>query len=121
MPLSKLRILVVDDYEPIRFLKARLLRKSGAEVLEAKSGAEALKILETEKIDLAVLDINLPDMSAMQLRDLLRAAPATASLPLIYTSASERHSELDAGEVFFQELIDANVLNDAIRKLVGRD
>ncbi len=61
MPLSALHVLIVDDYEPLRSLKAIFLRRAGAVVCEAKCGQEALQMLRTERPDLALLDINLPD------------------------------------------------------------
>ena len=67
MPLSTVRVLTVDDYEPLRYLKSILLRRAGAVVCEAKCGEEALQMLRTERPDLALLDINLPDMSAKEL------------------------------------------------------
>ncbi len=120
MPLSNVRILLVDDFEPLRHLKSLLLRKAGALVFEAKNGREALRCLETERLDLALLDINLPDMSAMELSEANRADGETASLPVIYTSVSERPDRLDPTAVFFQEPIDKAELVAAILKLVGR-
>jgi CheY-like chemotaxis protein len=120
MPLSTLRILLVDDYEPMRELKKILLRRMGPVVIEAQSGREALKILETEPLDLAILDINLPDMSAIELSEAIQPSGGTAPLPVIYTSASERPHHLDPGAVFFQEPLDKTELATAILKLVGR-
>ena len=119
MALLALRILVVDDYEPLRYLKAILLRRSGATVIEAKSGREALKILEVEPVDLAVLDINLPDMSAIELGEAMRADAETASIPVIYTSASERPVGLAPNAVFFQEPIDRVELTRTILQLTN--
>lgn len=119
MPLSALRVLIVDDYEPLRFLKAILLRRAGAEVCEAQCGKDALRLLETERIDLALLDVNLPDMSAKDLFGRMRANPATSAMPVIYTSASDQPSQIEPGDVFFQEPLDARTLIDAIKKSVA--
>ena len=118
--LSALRIMVVDDYEPLRYLKTILLRRGGARVVEAKSGREALQILELEPIDLAVLDINLPDMSAIELGEAMRADAETALIPVIYTSASERPAGLAPDAVFFQEPIDRAELTRTILHLTKR-
>jgi CheY-like chemotaxis protein len=119
MAPSTLRILVVDDYEPLRYLKARLLREAGAIILEASTGAETLRLLAAEGADLVLIDVNLPDMSGVELRNRMRSNPATAAIPVIYTSASERPPHLNAGEVFVQEPIDAKGLIDVIEHQVG--
>jgi CheY-like chemotaxis protein len=120
MPLSTLCVLVVDDYEPLRYLKATLLRRVGAVVREAKCGREALTMLETEQLDLALLDFNLPDMSAKELCQRMRDNPAIPALPVIYTSASDRPDPLDPDDVFFQEPFDLGDLVAAIKASLGR-
>ena len=90
MPLSSLRILVVDDSEPLRYPRTILLRRAGAIVLEAETGRGALTVLETEPLDLAIVDVNLPDMSAIESSDAMQARTESASIPAICASASER-------------------------------
>jgi DNA-binding NtrC family response regulator len=53
------RILVVEDEQLMRSIIVQLLRSQGYEVLEASTAAGALEIFEGEKIDLAILDLNL--------------------------------------------------------------
>ena len=120
MPLHGLRILVVDDYEALRFLKCLLLNKTGAEVLEAATGAEACRVAEKEAIDLTLMDINLPDMSGPEAVHAMRALPGLSAVKAIYTSASELNQELQPGELFLQEPLDRQMLTDAVRKLTGR-
>ena len=120
MPLSTVRVLIVDDFESLRHLKSILLRKAGAVVCEAECGQEALRMLQTERPDLALLDVNLPDMSAKELSASMRADPAISAVPVIYTSASERPDQLEPDDVFFQEPLVVPELVDAIRKLVRR-
>jgi DNA-binding NtrC family response regulator len=58
-PPSPYRILVVEDEQLMRSIIAQLLRSEGHEVLEAHAADAALRIFEKEKIDLAILDVNL--------------------------------------------------------------
>jgi CheY-like chemotaxis protein len=120
MPLSNLCVLVVDDYEPLSYLKAILLRRAGAVVREAHNARDALRILQTERIDLALVDINLPDLSGKELREKMRADPATSAVPVIFTSASDRPTLLGPDDVFFQEPLDTAALFEAIDKMVQR-
>jgi CheY-like chemotaxis protein len=120
VPLSSLRILIVDDYAPLLYLKAILLRRAGADVLEAQFGKDALRILQTEKVDVVLLDVNLPDISGVELRDRMRADPATSGVPVIFTSASDQPGQLGPDDVFFQEPLNTVQLFEAIGKLVRR-
>ncbi len=120
MPLSTLRILLVDDFEPLRYLKSLQLRKTGALILEAKTGREALKILETQAVDVALLDINLPDMSAIELGETMLADKAMSGIPVIYTSASDRPEKLSQDAVFFQEPIEQAELVRTIKRMLRR-
>jgi CheY-like chemotaxis protein len=63
-------VLVVDDDRLVRRLTARMLRTEGYRVLEAESGAEALRTLESEPgIRLLVTDIVMPGMDGLALAD----------------------------------------------------
>jgi CheY-like chemotaxis protein len=120
MPLSGLRILVIDDYEALRCLKTLLLKKAGAETLEASTGAEACRLAESVQIDLALVDINLPDMQGPDAVRALRGRSGCEAVKVIYTSASELSRDLGPGELFLQEPIDRQKLVDAIRASMGR-
>lgn len=63
MPL----ILVVDDDPHIRELVSHLLKSEGFSIVEAANGHEALKVLETTRADLVVLDIMMPGMDGWEL------------------------------------------------------
>ncbi|HEY6362344.1 MAG TPA: response regulator [Vicinamibacterales bacterium] len=59
-------ILVVDDQEAGRFIKTTVLRGAGFRVIEASTGVAALDIARAEPVDIAVLDVNLPDMHGFE-------------------------------------------------------
>jgi two-component system response regulator PilR (NtrC family) len=67
----KARILVVDDERSMRELLAIVLRREGYEVMLADNGRAAIDALEREPVDLLISDINMPDMSGVEV---LRAA-----------------------------------------------
>jgi DNA-binding response OmpR family regulator len=56
---QRYRILLVEDEELMRSIIAQLLRAEGYEVVEAHAAEVALTIFEKEKIDVAILDLNL--------------------------------------------------------------
>jgi two-component system KDP operon response regulator KdpE len=84
------RILVVDDEPQIqRFLKPAL-SAAGYEVLQALTGAEALRMLATAAPDAVILDLGLPDMDG---KDIIANVRAWSQVPIIILSARDRESE----------------------------
>lgn len=88
--MSLSRILVVDDEPQIqRFLKPALTA-AGYDVIEAGTGAEALKAVVTQAPDLVILDLGLPDMDGKEVIANLRG---WSDLPVIILSARDRETE----------------------------
>jgi CheY-like chemotaxis protein len=73
-----LRVLLVDDQPSTLLLMRAIFERAAYRVVECLTGLKAIDALLTNKFDLMILDVNLSDMSGL---DLLRAA-AVASLPL---------------------------------------
>ena len=65
-------ILVVDDSTDVRVLATEVLSRKGYTCYEASSGAEALEVLATGTIELALLDIVMPNMTRLALFERLR-------------------------------------------------
>lgn len=61
------RIFVVDDEESIREFFEIMLKREGYEVLTASNGAEALEVLKKQAVDLIISDIQMPEMSGLEL------------------------------------------------------
>lgn len=72
--MNKLRIIIADDERPAReFLKSILRDFEDAEVIgEAENGGEALEIIKELKPDLALLDLQMPEISGLEVVKLLR-------------------------------------------------
>ncbi len=66
-------VLVADDEEGLRFVLGELLANLGYQMTEAEDGEQALEIIRTRKLDLAILDINMPKIDGM---DVLKEARA---------------------------------------------
>jgi CheY-like chemotaxis protein len=81
-------ILVVDDDPNIRFVLRAILEKAGHEVVEAPHGAAALELISPQRLpDLVVTDLMMPVLGGEELIGRLRAAPATALIPIVVLSA----------------------------------
>jgi PAS domain S-box-containing protein len=81
-------ILNVDDYEASRYARSQMLQRSGFQVLEAGTGAEALRLASDVGPDLVLLDVNLPDMDGFEVCRRLRAQPITLTVPIVHISAT---------------------------------
>jgi signal transduction histidine kinase len=84
---SLVKILAVDDNEALRYSLVRSLRDAGYQVVEARTGNEALKLSE-ELPDLITLDVNLPDMHGFDVCKKIKANPATAHIPILHLSST---------------------------------
>jgi two-component system chemotaxis response regulator CheY len=81
------RILVVDDANLVRRFYRDALERAGFEVGEALNGLEALEKLLAEPFDLAIVDVNMPQMDGLTfLKALRRQAAPTSSIPAIVIS-----------------------------------
>jgi len=68
------RALIIDDSKAMRSILSRMLRGLGFEVLEAGNGREGLQRLEeNSKVDLALVDWNMPEMNGLEFVRTVRA------------------------------------------------
>jgi DNA-binding response OmpR family regulator len=63
---EKIVVLNVDDLESQRYVKTRDLRAGGYDVIEASTGAEALRLVEKHKPPVVLLDVQLPDINGFE-------------------------------------------------------
>jgi len=80
-------ILHVDDTEAQRYAVSRVLRHAGFDVLEARTGQQALEAVERLP-DLVILDVNLPDISGFAVCKRIKANETTARIPVLHLSAT---------------------------------
>lgn len=83
MPL----IMIVEDDSSINALMALTLRVEDYEVMQARDGEQALKMLETQHPDLILLDMMMPKISGYEVAQTLQDNPATARIPIIFVTA----------------------------------
>ena len=80
-------VLIIDDEIHIRRLIAQMLELAGYQVIEATSGAEALRLIEETRPDVITCDISMPGMSGFEVLEAIKSQPATAEIPVIMLSA----------------------------------
>lgn len=84
------RILVVDDEPQIQRFLRPALAAAGYDVIEAATGADALKLAATAAPDIVILDLGLPDMDG---KDVVAKLRGWSEIPIIILSARDRESE----------------------------
>lgn len=86
-PMSK-RILVVEDCDDSRTILVSILKRfCGYETIEAANGAEAIEKAMSEKPDLILMDLDLPDISGMEAAKAVKENPSTAHIPIVAQTA----------------------------------
>ena len=95
------KILLVEDNPVNRRLAGFLLRSQGYQVREAATALEAFEIVEKERPDLIVMDIQLPGMDGLEVTRKLKEQSGTADIPVVavtsYAMAGDREKALAAG------------------------
>ena len=84
------KILVADDEKDIRSVLRLYLEDAGYEVVEAADGLQALEALESQEIDLCLLDIMMPELDGYQV---LKRTRETNDVPIIVVSAKGQDPE----------------------------
>lgn len=124
------RVLAVDDREDNLALLGMVLEDADYEVIEARSGEQALALADARTIDAILLDINMPGMDGIETCRRLKANPSTEPIPVIMLSAYADDDKiiegLDAGaqdyvtKPFREEIVLAR-LRSAVRIKTAHD
>jgi CheY-like chemotaxis protein len=123
LPMHSL-VLNVDDDDGARYARGRYLRQAGFTVRDAGTGRAALEMM-SERPDIVVLDLHLPDMDGFDVCRRIKSDEATASTPVLHVSAvfvdaEARARALDGGaDGYLAEPVLPEVLVAAVRSLLS--
>src|SRR6478672_7168142 len=84
----QIRILIVEDDANNRDLAQRIVRHAGFVPLVALDGRQALAMAESERPDLILMDLSLPDIDGWQATRILKARPELARVPIVALTAN---------------------------------
>ena len=89
------RVLLVEDSATMRTFVTAALEAAGFTVTSSATGFEALKILPRARFDLIITDINMPDITGLELIRFVRESPVHGKVPLVIisTDGAERDRE----------------------------
>ncbi|MEK9752147.1 MAG: response regulator transcription factor [Rhodospirillaceae bacterium] len=116
------RLLIVEDDELVQSLLGAYLRRDGFEISLAATGREMLAAIDSETIDLVLLDLTLPDEDGLSLA---RQVRARSDLPIVVITTrkgkSDRTAALAIGaDDYLTKPFDPDELPARVRNLIGR-
>jgi len=96
-----MKILLVEDNEMNRDMLSRRLERRGYTVVVAVDGSQGVAKARSEAPDLILMDLSLPEMTGWEATRIIRADPATASIPVIALTAhsmpGDREKAMESG------------------------
>ncbi len=116
-------ILHVEDNPENRLLVRRLLLSEGYQVVEAENANRALEYLKSNRPDLILMDINMPDIDGYTLTHRLRENPGLAATPIIAITANvmrgDREKTLQAGcDGYIEKPIDIDNFSEQVARFL---
>ncbi|PZR75882.1 MAG: response regulator [Chthoniobacterales bacterium] len=123
--MSSGRILVVDDNPTNLKLASQVLEFDGYQVLQAVDAEEAQKILQTNSLDLILMDIALPGMDGLTLTRLLKAQEKTRHILIVALTAFAMKGDNEKARAagcdgYITKPIDTRKLGDLMAGYLGR-
>ncbi|MEK6202098.1 MAG: response regulator [Desulfobulbaceae bacterium] len=93
---KRIKIVLIDDDEDLCALLTMELEASGRfQVISSSRSETALALIRTERPDLAILDINMPEVHGVELATSLAQEPQTAVIPILYLTGMVSPEEVD--------------------------
>lgn len=90
-------VLVADDDDDVLELVAFRLGRAGYRTITARDGREALALAASERPDLSVLDVAMPEMDGLEVTRRLREGDETRAMPIILLTALSQERDVRAG------------------------
>lgn len=117
-------ILVIDDQADERAIQRAMLTHLGYEVREAPDGERGLEAAMESRPDLILLDVAMPRMDGFEVCRTLRADPRTASVPVLFFTASvagelEARAREAGGAGVLVKPVDPRDVAEAVRRHIG--
>jgi DNA-binding response OmpR family regulator len=95
--VSEPLILVADDDHDILLLVTTRLKRDGFDVIEARSGNEALALAQSRRPDVAVLDVGMPGLDGLEVLERIRADDALSGMRVLLLTAKAQESDVRRG------------------------
>jgi twitching motility two-component system response regulator PilG len=96
--VGKNKILIVEDEESLLRLESILLTSKGYDVVGASNGQQALDVILSDRPDLVLLDIMLPEIDGFEVCNRIKSNPETEGIPVIMVTAKKTGDDMARGE-----------------------
>lgn len=119
-------ILIVEDEDAVRSVIAEAMRLEGLEVLEARTGEEAINMFRTNPPDLVILDVLMPGMDGFEVCQFIRGLPEPLNktpilmLTAIDTRLGEQFGRKVGADVYLMKPFSPRELRRKVRELLVR-
>jgi twitching motility two-component system response regulator PilG len=120
------KILVVDDSPTVLRIVEISLAELGFEILQAKDGLKALKVIKEEEPDIVVLDVMLPIYTGYQVCQLIKKTPKFENIPVILLTAKtgaldKLKGKMAHADMYLTKPFSKEDLQNAVIKLLRRN
>ena len=123
--MDKKKILIVDDEKDALFILEKELTARGYSVIAADNGKDALRVAISERPDLIILDLWMPEMDGAEVAERLKGDISTKDIPVIFLTCllqkkeGEEQGRVVAGEVLIAKPYSIEGLSNQIERLVN--
>lgn len=119
-----MKALVIEDNEDNMRLITFLLEKNGYSTLWAENGRKGIELVQKEKPDFILLDIQLPDIEGLEVLKEIRSLKEIAEIPVIavtsFAMSGDREKLLNAGcNGYIEKPVDPFIVIKQIKKIIG--
>ncbi len=116
------RTFLVADDNPINLqLMEALLRSYGADILNARDGAEAIRLFQSQPVDMILMDVHMPNMDGREAAERIRAYPYGHAIPIVAVTADIlMKGKLTTADSPFSAFLLKPVDEHRLRETIGR-
>ncbi len=117
-------ILVADDSSTVRKFVSFSLKMQEFEVVAAEDGMDALEKISQTKVDLAIVDLNMPNMDGFELIETIRNSDDYKDLPIIILSSergeeSKKQGKKAGANAYLEKPFDAKMVQYQVSKFLN--
>lgn len=123
--MTRKRVLCIEDNDSNMRLVSRIVEAEKHDFLAAADGLTALELIQQERPDLILLDINIPGIDGLEIARRMKGDDALATIPIVATTANvlvgDRERCLEAGcDEYLPKPLDVRELQTVLRAYLGQ-
>lgn len=122
--MNQKTVLIVEDEEDAAELFAEMMRVSGFRVLKTSRGEPAISLMNSDKPDVVLLDIMMPEISGLDILRQMRRDPNLADIPVIVVTAKSMPADIKNGmeagaNTYLTKPVGFQELKEAVERTLG--